>query len=71
MPHNASEIYKIKGNKPLLLNKPQKVWIVKSGILALFTTKVKAEESIGNRFYLFSASKGGRFNLVLNYGQNP
>lgn len=49
---------KVKGNKPLLLDDPQKVWLVKSGTLALFATKVIDQEAQGNRRYLFSVSAG-------------
>ena len=48
----------VKGNQPFLLNDPQKVWLVKSGTLALFATKVIDEELRGNRRYLFSFSAG-------------
>ncbi|MGB6299674.1 MAG: NHLP bacteriocin export ABC transporter permease/ATPase subunit [Rivularia sp. (in: cyanobacteria)] len=48
----------VKGNQPLLLDDPQKVWFVKSGTLALFTTKVVDGEVRGNRRYLFSVSAG-------------
>lgn len=48
----------MKGNKAILLDSPEKVWVVKSGSLALFTTQVEAGEAIGNRHYLFSVSTG-------------
>lgn len=48
---------KVKGNQPLLLN-PEEVYLIESGTLALFATKVHKGEAKGNRRYLFSVSKG-------------
>ena len=48
----------LKGNQPLLLDDPEIIWLVKSGTLALFTTKVTDGEARGNRHYLFSVSEG-------------
>ncbi|BAZ26271.1 cyclic nucleotide-regulated ABC bacteriocin/lantibiotic exporter [Kalymmatonema gypsitolerans NIES-4073] len=51
-------LYRLKANEPLLLDDPEKVWIVQSGKSALFTTKVKEKMPEGgalpNRHYLFS-----------------
>ncbi|MGM3305543.1 NHLP bacteriocin export ABC transporter permease/ATPase subunit [Anabaena sp. WFMT] len=52
------KIHQIKGNKPLLLDTIEKVWLVKSGSLALFSTKVEEGKPIGNRRYLFCVSQG-------------
>ncbi|MBR8834875.1 MAG: NHLP bacteriocin export ABC transporter permease/ATPase subunit [Stigonema ocellatum SAG 48.90 = DSM 106950] len=54
----AKELRRIKGNEPLLLDDPQMVWVVQSGTLALFATKVEEGEPKGNRHYLFSISAG-------------
>ena len=54
----VKELRHIKGNEPLLLDDPQQVWVVQSGTLALFATKVEAGEPKGNRRYLFSVSAG-------------
>ena len=43
----------IKGNEPIILNDPNKVWIVKSGYLALFATSIDKEKPQGTRNYLF------------------
>ncbi len=44
----------VKGNEPIILNDPNKVWIVKSGSLALFATLIdKEQQQQGNRHYLF------------------
>ncbi|MGB3205005.1 MAG: hypothetical protein WBB28_08460 [Crinalium sp.] len=51
-------LYRLKGNEPLLLDDPDKVWILQSGNIALFATKVKSEIPEGNRRYLFSLSAG-------------
>ena len=56
---NSSKIaQQVKGNQPLLLNNPQQVWFVKSGLLAIFATKVVNSEVTGSRHYLFSVSEG-------------
>ena len=48
----------IKGNELLLLNDPQKVWLVQSGSLAVFTTLFEGSEPKGSRRYLFSVNAG-------------
>ncbi len=53
----AKELRRVKGNEPLLLDDSQMVWVVESGTLALFATKIE-EEPKGNRHYLFSVSAG-------------
>ena len=50
--------YKIKGNEHLLADEPEKIWVVQSGTLALFATKIDRKEATGNRRYLFSISAG-------------
>ncbi len=54
----AKELRRVKGNEPLLLDDSQMVWVVQSGTLALFATKVEEGEPKGNRRYLFSVSAG-------------
>ncbi|GAA6619529.1 NHLP bacteriocin export ABC transporter permease/ATPase subunit [Scytonema sp. NUACC26] len=41
-------LYRLKGNESLLLNDPEKVWIIKSGLLSLFVTEVKDEDYLGD-----------------------
>ncbi|MGB7443290.1 MAG: NHLP bacteriocin export ABC transporter permease/ATPase subunit [Coleofasciculaceae cyanobacterium] len=48
------QIYKLKGNEPILLDDPQKVWVVQSGSIALFAVTVKDGVVEGTRRYLFS-----------------
>ncbi|NES86782.1 MAG: hypothetical protein F6K10_38570 [Moorea sp. SIO2B7] len=48
--------YTIKGNEPLLLDDPQKVWVVKSGSMVLFSTLIEEGEQKGSRKYLFNVS---------------
>jgi hypothetical protein len=48
----------IKGNELLLLNEPQKVWLVQSGSLAIFTTLFEGKEPKGSRRYLFTVNAG-------------
>src|SRR5512136_1620264 len=49
---------RLKGNEPLLLDDPKKVWVILSGSVALFATKVKENSPEGERRYLFSAGVG-------------
>lgn len=44
----------VKGNEPLLLDDPQKVWVVKSGSLVLHSVLVENSEIKGNRRFLFN-----------------
>ena len=48
------QIYKIKGNEPLLLNDPQTVWLVRTGAIATFAVTVQDDSIAGNRRYLFN-----------------
>lgn len=50
--------YKIKGNQPFLLEDNHKMWVIQSGTLALFATRVKERQPVGDRRYLFSANAG-------------
>ena len=52
------QIYKIKGNEPLLLNDPQTVWLVRTGAIATFAVTVKDDSIAGNRRYLFNCDGG-------------
>lgn len=54
-------LHNFKGNQPLLIDNPQKVWVVQSGTMAIFVTKVVAGEPIGDRRYLFSINTGEAF----------
>ncbi|MFB2920437.1 MULTISPECIES: NHLP bacteriocin export ABC transporter permease/ATPase subunit [Aerosakkonema] len=57
-PNLAKALHKLKGNQSFLLDAPEKVWVVQSGTLALFATKIEAKEPTGDRRYLFSVSAG-------------
>ncbi|MBK1988855.1 hypothetical protein A0J48_015135 [Sphaerospermopsis aphanizomenoides BCCUSP55] len=50
--------YQVQVDQRFLLDFIEKVWLVKSGYLALFRTKFAAGESIVNRRYLFNVSMG-------------
>ena len=57
----------IKGNQPLLLNDPQKVWLIESGSIALFAVKIKDGIPDGSRRYLFSLETGeALFGMAAN-----
>ena len=48
------QIFKIKGNEPILLTDPQTVWLVDSGAIAIFAVTVKDNSIAGNRRFLFN-----------------
>jgi ATP-binding cassette subfamily C protein len=52
------QIYRLKGNEPILLNDPQIIWVVRSGAIALFAVTVNDGIVEGNRRYLFSRAPG-------------
>lgn len=56
----------IQGNEPIVLKDSHKAWVVKSGSLALFATRIDSEEGKSNRYYLFEVgSKQGIFGGVV------
>ena len=60
-------VIKIKGNQPLLLDDPQKVWLIESGSIALFAVKIKGGIPDGSRRYLFSLETGeALFGMAAN-----
>lgn len=50
--------YQFQGNEPILLNDPSKVWVIHSGSMALFATKVQDGVLMGIRRYLFTLREG-------------
>ena len=57
----------IKGNQPLLLDDPQKVWLIESGSIALFAVKIKDGVPDSRRRYLFNLEKGeALFGMATN-----
>ena len=57
----------IKGNQPLLLDDPQKVWLIESGSIALFAVKIKDGVPDSRRRYLFSLETGeAMFGMAAN-----
>lgn len=52
------QVYRVKGNEPILLDDPQTVWVVQSGSIALFAAEVKNGVTEGSRRYLFSIDPG-------------
>lgn len=52
------QIYRIKGNEPILLNEPQTVWFIKTGEITTFAVTVKENSITGNRRYLFNCKSG-------------
>lgn len=52
------QLYRVKGNEPVLLDDPQAVWAIESGSMALFSVTVKEGQTEGARRYLFSTGPG-------------
>ncbi|WGV26487.1 NHLP bacteriocin export ABC transporter permease/ATPase subunit [Halotia branconii] len=52
------QLYQVKGNEPILLDDPYKVWVIQSGSIALFAVTVKDGVIEGTRRYLCSCSLG-------------
>lgn len=50
--------HRIYGNQTILLDDPQTVWVVESGVVALFAVVVAHGNSQGTRHYLFSVGSG-------------
>jgi NHLM bacteriocin system ABC transporter ATP-binding protein len=57
-PYAYPQSYTIKGNEPLLLNRRDTCWIVRSGSMAVFATGVRDGQPEGTRRYLFGAEAG-------------
>ena len=47
-------LHTVKGNEPIVLDDPQKIWLVRSGSVALFAVAIKDDALEGTRHYLFS-----------------
>ena len=58
MQNLPGQVYKIKGNEPLLLDDPQVVWLVRTGAIAIFAIAVENGSIAGNRRYLFNCEPG-------------
>jgi NHLM bacteriocin system ABC transporter ATP-binding protein len=54
----SGQLYRVKGNEPILLDDPQTVWVVQSGSVALFAVTMRDGIQEGVRRYLFSAGSG-------------
>ncbi|MEM9447888.1 MAG: NHLP bacteriocin export ABC transporter permease/ATPase subunit [Cyanobacteria bacterium P01_E01_bin.6] len=53
------DIHHVKGNEPILLNKPDIAWRVKHGAIAIFAVRVRNNSPEGERRYLFTVESGG------------
>jgi hypothetical protein len=54
----SSKLYSFQANKPVLLNDLETFWIVQSGTLAVFATRVKNSLLKEHRRYLFHVNAG-------------
>ncbi len=54
-------MYRVKGNEPILLDDPQRIWVVQCGSMALFAVTVKDGVIEGTRRYLCSINQGEAF----------
>jgi len=52
------QLYRVKGNEPILLDDPQRIWVVQCGSMALFAVTVKDGAIAGTRRYLTSINQG-------------
>ncbi|MBD2449027.1 NHLP bacteriocin export ABC transporter permease/ATPase subunit [Nostoc sp. FACHB-152] len=52
----SPNLYNLKANELILLNDPQTLWVVQSGTLAVFATKIKDGSPAERRHYLFNVS---------------
>jgi ATP-binding cassette subfamily C protein len=50
--------YQLRGNQKLLLNDPEKIWLVQSGVVAIFAVSIQNQALVGARRYLFSCEPG-------------
>jgi NHLM bacteriocin system ABC transporter ATP-binding protein len=51
-------LIEVRGNKPLLLDDPEKAWIVQSGQVDIFYVRIDDGQVVGPRTHLFRAQKG-------------
>lgn len=52
------QCYQLPGNRRLLLNDPERIWWVQSGILAIFAVSVQDQVLVRTHRYLFSCEPG-------------
>src|SRR6476646_1094032 len=52
------QCYQTRGNRKLLLNDPEKIWLVQSGVVAVFAVATQGQVLVGARRYLFSCEPG-------------
>jgi NHLM bacteriocin system ABC transporter ATP-binding protein len=50
------QLFRIKGNQPVLLDDPEAFWLIRSGSVSLFTVALTDGMPSGARHYLFSAT---------------
>jgi len=48
----------IEGNRPFLMNNPEKVWIVRTGIVDVFSVRIDQQRPAGSREHMFRAKEG-------------
>jgi NHLM bacteriocin system ABC transporter ATP-binding protein len=53
-----SEKISVEGNRPLVLDDPEKVWVVQEGRIEVFAVRLKAGEPFGHRSHIFTANPG-------------
>ena len=55
---SQEQVFRFRGNQPMLLNQPETMWVIQSGSVDLFAVIVGQGGIEGNRRYLFSANSG-------------
>ena len=53
-----AELLELSGNRPFLLTEADAVWVVESGSIDVFASRLEAGRPEGPRTYLFSARAG-------------
>jgi NHLM bacteriocin system ABC transporter ATP-binding protein len=58
MTKSPGQRYLVNGNEPILLDDPNKIWIIDKGSIALFAVTIEDGAIAGNRRYLCSLNQG-------------
>lgn len=53
-----SEKISVEGNRPLILDNPEKIWVVQDGRIEVFAVSLSNGEPLGHRSHIFTANPG-------------
>ena len=48
----------VEGNRPLILDNPEKVWVVQDGRIEIFAVSLSNGEPLGHRNHIYTANPG-------------